>query len=508
MHSFRCRLLVVTLLAGLASVPPVVAQPIPRKTDQQILLEDYASTHQAFAKSMEELAVTCDERGLITAAAVLRDRAARIDHQKLDLDNLPEEIGAGVAEAGDELQTTQQEIETQYAARVFGISQKAMNKGSINLAFHLLREVAFHDPDHENARRMLGYTQHEGKWATAFAASRLRKGMVWHAEFGWLPEAHVSRYEQGMRFYKTRWMTAEAEKEIRRDFDNAAWVVESEHFLVKTNHSLERGVELSQSLEAFHRYFVREFSNFFSTPEQMKALFDGKPSPGNVRKHNVYYYATRGEFVARLKNEPSIQVCNGIYLPGQQIAHFFYDPVHDDGHRETLFHEVTHQILSESTKQTYAIARDANFWIVEGLACYMESFRQKPGGQYTVGFPLHKRIVAAQSHAQEPGEFVPMQAFVALGQNEFQTAGGRGTFMLSDLQRYYAQATALSHFFLHYQNGVYRDPFIKYLSEIYSPKAEIRANVTPLDRLTNVSYATLDRQYLEYMAGLADREPE
>ena len=47
----------------------------------------------------------------------------------------------------------------------------------------------------------------------------------------------------------TIWVeTADAgeEAEIRRDFRHA-WEIRTEHFLVKTNHSLERGVEIARS---------------------------------------------------------------------------------------------------------------------------------------------------------------------------------------------------------------------------------------------------------------------
>ena len=498
--SLRSLLLLLMLLSAAAPAP---AQGIPRKTDEQICLEEYTQLHQGFEKSMEDLAAECDQQGLKTAAAVLRARAARIDRQTLDLDDLPEEIGASVPDPGDTLQQRQHELESQYAARVFGISQKAMKAGSINLAFHLVREVAFHDPDHLNARRMLGFVKSEGKWSTPFALAQERRGLVWHEEFGWLPEDHVTKYEQGLRFYRNRWMTKEQEEELRKDFDEGAWEIETEHFRVKTNHSLERGVELSRSLEGFHRYFVREFSTLFSSPQQMRQLFDGKAvDSGTVEKHDVHYYADRTEFVTRLRSEPYIEACNGIYLPRKRTAYFFFNPRSDEEHLETLFHEVTHQLLSESTKQTYAIAQERDFWVVEGLACYMESFRLKSDGQYTVGFPLHRRIVAAQRHARNPQEFVPIGRFVSFGQQAFQTAGGKPVVMQSDLQVYYAQATALSHFFLHYRDGIYRDAFIKYLGEIYSPDRRIREKVTPLNVRTGQSYSSLDQQFKEYLQSL------
>lgn len=493
----RVILLLVLAVSTAGAPAPASAQPITRKTDPQILLEDYASAHQAFASEMEALAQECEAQGARTEAAIIRERSARLDHITLDVDKLPEEIG-GIPLAPDDVWGPQRiALEKAYAARVYGLSQRAQQQRNNSLCFHLIREVAFHDPDHESARRMLGYMKYEGEWTTPFLASKRRRGLVWHEVYGWLPEAHVKKYEAGLRFYGAKWITAQQEEARRRDFNRDPWVIETEHFIVKTNHSLERGVKLSQLLEGFHRYFVREFSAFFTTPEQLKALFDGKAlQSGNVHKHEVCYYASKGEFVARLRSQPNIELCNGIYMPQQQIAHFFYDPVLDDTLQETLYHEVTHQLLSESGTRPFSVAADRDFWVVEGLACYMESFKQKDG-KVTVGFPLHTRMQAAIRHAQQPGEFVPLQAFVSMGQSEFQNAG-----KLSVLQRYYAQATAESHFFLHYKDGLYRDAFIEYLAQIYSPNPAVRRAVTPLDRQTGVSFPGLDTQYLDYLKEL------
>ena len=490
------------LLAGLLAAPaPVGGQVLPRKSENQILLEDYGLAHQKFAEEMEALAAECEAEGLKTEAAVIRERSARLDLLKLDVDKLPSEVGGTPFAPDDAWGPRRAELEKAYAARVYALSQKAMSQRNISLCFHLIREVAFHDPDHANARRMLGYMVYDGTWTTPFVANNLRRGLVWDSEFGWLPQAHVKRYQQGMRYVGGVWMPAAKEEGLRRDFNRSPWVVESEHFIVTTNHSLQRGVQLSTRLEGFHRYFVREFSAFFNTPQQMRTLFDGKAlSSGSVKKHKVNYYASRGEFVAKLQSQPNITLCNGIYMPQQEIAHFFYDPNLDVTHEETLYHEVTHQLLSESGTKVVSVAADRDFWIVEGLACYMESFKQDEG-EVTVGFPLHKRVIAACHHAETPGEFVPLQAFVSMGQHEFQNAG-----KLSVLQRYYAQATAESHFFLHYRDGLYRDAFIQYLSEIYSPNPNVRAKVTPLDRLTGISFATLDSQYREYLKEIAAAE--
>ena len=116
--------------------------------------------------------------------------------------------------------------------------------------------------------------RHGIRWVTPFASQQLRRRFVWHETFGWLPAAHVERYEMGQRYFKRRWVSADREAELRRDFRNA-WEVRTDHYLVKTNHSLEEGVALARNLETFYGFLHSSFAGFFSTPDQIEKLFAG-----------------------------------------------------------------------------------------------------------------------------------------------------------------------------------------------------------------------------------------
>jgi hypothetical protein len=293
-------------------------------------------------------------------------------------------------------------------------------------------------------------------------------------------------------------MSATKEATLRADVKNA-WEVLTEHFEIHTNHSLERGVELGVALEDFHRFFMREFAGFFNTPQQMQALFDPGSADvrGEGRRHVVWYFRTRDEYIAALASkQPGIEVTNGLYLPGVPAAYFFDDPDNPDGRQETLYHEVTHQLLSESSRSRIEIAQDANFWIIEGIACYMESFHPDAEGPL-VGDPLHTRIHWARVRIVDENFFIPLDRFAAMGMREFQFGHDTVT-----LQKYYSQASGLAHFYLHYEQGLYREALIAHLSQIYSPNARIRARVQGMDALTGVSYDELARQYQDYIRGL------
>lgn len=477
------------------------AAPVQRNKLER-LRADYAALAARFSADLTALAEFCDQNGFSSDAARIRALAVPIDRQTADIDDLPDalrpEIPAGLAPIETEWRTRLRTLQDTYAQDLYLLSRRAIAEDQPSQAFHWIREVAFHNPDHQQARKALGYVRYENGWATPFAAERQRKGFVWHDQFGWILRTHVPRYEQGERFYNGKWISAAKEASIRNDF-REGWEVLTEHFEIRTNHSLERGVDLGRALEDFHRFFVREFAAFFNTRQQMQALFNAgnTEARGQTRRHRIYYYRIRNEYLAALKPKQSnIEITNGIYMPGDRIAYFYDDPQNPAGILGTMFHEVTHQLLGESARSITEVGEHANFWIVEGIACYMESFR-RDGGQFTVGDPLHSRIHWARVRLIDEDFFVPMARLTALGRREFQFGIDSAT-----LERYYSQVSGMVHFFMHAQDGAYREPFIAHLAQVYSPDKRRRASVPGLDQLTGVPFDELDRQYAEYIRGL------
>ena len=98
-----------------------------------------------------------------------------------------------------------------------------------SLAFELVLEALRADPDFEPGRRILGYQKYDDGWYTAYEIRKLKAGQVWHDKFGWLPKAHVPRYEKGERWNGKRWITAEDDAKPRGKID-AGWDIETEHY--------------------------------------------------------------------------------------------------------------------------------------------------------------------------------------------------------------------------------------------------------------------------------------
>jgi hypothetical protein len=480
-----------------SSVGPAARNASPKhfeavQAELRTLQKQHSARLDAFAQDFADLGLTqdaqnCRELGAPFSTALFRMQKPPKEKRK--------EIPQSLPEKERELRVNFRDVQSKYATELYRLSKKALSAGYPSYAYALVQEVVRQDSDHPGARRVLGYKLRNKEWMTPFAAEKLDKGFAWDDRFGWLRKQDVDRYRAGKRVFLGRWMSADQESDIRRDFRHA-WQVRTDHYLVHTNVGLERGVEIAKSLEQFHDFFMQTFAAFFTTPEQMAKLFQtsGPNSNLQIRRdpYDVDYFRTRQEYADRLrKTIAQIDMTNGVYLTGDRVAYFFYNP--DQHEQDTLFHEATHQLFYENLHSKRTVALEANFWIVEGIACYMESY-QADNGQYSVGDPHHIRIQNARERCVLDNYYVPLEKFAAMGMKDFQES--------PQIRKNYSQAAGLAHFFMQYEGGRYRDALIEHLAEIYHTTGRERAFVRGLDDLTGVSYADLDRQYVEYMHSL------
>ena len=374
--------------------------------------------------------------------------------------------------------------------------------GNVGFAYQMVHEAVRFDPDCKPARGFLGYERSGDEWVTPFQARMRKNHYVDTERFGWLPRDHVDRYEKGERYFKSgrgtrgRWVSAAQEAELRRDFKNA-WVVQTEHYVVKTNHSLERGVQLSRQLEDFYRVFRETFSGFLTSQDQRAALAKGRRRSTN-NQFEIHYFRDKEDYVARLRPRiPEISITTGLYLTDTGIAYFYHQPEMDEDPEgpatRTIFHEATHQLFSETRKtrrKSQIVGEHAHFWIIEGIACYMESFTKR-GDQFELGDPRYQRFRAARYRYLEDGYYIPLETFAAMGTNQIQQS--------REIRKLYSQASGLTQFFMHYGDGKYRDALIEHLSQLYSRNRNVRDNPATLPQLIGTDYKHLDEQYGEYM---------
>lgn len=413
------------------------------------------------------------------------------------------------------------------AKELYTLARSTLRAGFPSLAFGMIGDVIRIDPDHKYARSVLGSQlfadparkddpDYAGEWVSQFEKEKRSKSEIYHPSYGWIPAVNVARYEEGLRPWKGNWISVEKDAELRRSFANG-WVIESENFKVKTNVSQEVGVQLSQRLEIFNAWLQQNFAAFFDTPQSLQDRIEAASQRSSSRKKKqleVYYYATREEYQKQVEGKvpPNLET-NGLYWEDDQRSYFFDNP--DRTGFSTLYHEATHQILDMATRDARNIAararglklkqrppyrwklgEDSNFWVLEGIACYFESFDIE-NGHVSVGSPEYVRFDTACQRIVDPqfAFYLPSQTFMQLGQQEFQHH--------PQISQLYTQGAGFAHFLMHYEDGLYRDDLITLLSAIYRPDPADALNEPSLPEIAGGTFEVFDRQYHSHMQSLA-----
>ena len=538
--SFRilvCRILLLAMLTG-STARPTFGRDRAEATLQrrhQNFLEQRSTILENLKYELGQISDWCDENGLPQAADEVRQLS--LDLTSDDSVTWPPRLVALAIQPTLEQRERQWRMQvlkmrTDRAMELYSLARKALtNAGLPSLAYRLIQDVLRVNPDHVHARAILGQekfldplrnedSSYAGEWVSPYESLRRRGRIphILHEQYGWMPRAHVVRYEQGMRPWKGGWHSRQKDEEIRRDFRHG-WEVESEHFLVRTNVSLEDGVVLSRHLETYHQWLRQNFAAFFDTSAALKKRFQRASVRDRRRalprtQMEVWYFATRDGYqrMVRGKVPPGIET-NGLYWQPDKRCYFFRNT--DYPSLDTLFHEATHQILDIPTRRARvtaarALARKArkarkplqewilggqsNFWIIEGLACYFESFDVQDG-LISVGRPDHIRIVAAQHRLLRDDFYIPLETFCGLGKDQFQHH--------ANVRQLYSQASGVVHFLMHYEEGRYRDDLVRLLTSVYRPDSRNPELQVTLSNVTGVPFRELDRQYREHMEHLA-----
>lgn len=420
-------------------------------------------------------------------------------------------VGAGV-DAGQNWRAERTAVRIASAGALFALAHRAATSQPAHFAIAdaCLRAVLDRQPDHPEARRLLGFVPHQGGWATPYAIRQLRNDKALHPTFGWVKASWLPHLERGelpaplSAGQKTeRWLAAEDADALRRDWQKGRWKIDTEHFRIETNVPLSEAIQFGRHLEAFHDLFFSVLADVFGERLPLAQRFKDKKAVGEktLDPHKVDYFATREEFVGFIRpyQGADAERCLGVYIPPppgkkrRAPAYFFRDP---DGQLDvtaTLYHEVSHQLLFETgTAGLRAYERNAgDFWVFEGMGTYFESLVTRPDGSIEIGGKVGRRMEAARESLVVKGRTIPLADFVDLDQNRFNDP--------VDVFLHYQQADALATFLMDGKGGAYREHFLDYFTDAYHGR--LRANAgRRLDDRIGKPYADLTRDLLDYLS--------
>lgn len=474
--------------------------------------QELTNLRNKYKAELSELADWCAENNLPQQEKITRDWAQDFPQDRVCLYEITTETGWNLVpeeqlnspEKGALLKTWLRkfvQLRIRYSGELIALASENSVKGRATFAFEIRMLALRENPQNESIRKTLGYIKYKNRWATLFEINLIKKGMVNHDRFGWIPIAYVAKYEAGERFYNKQWMSSEEEARIRLE-KNDPWIITTPYYVIRSYPSLEQGVELSRKLENLALIWNQLFLRFFATEKQIHALFAGRNTNFNTTPHRVYFYRNRQQYISevtRIMKNSFVTNTLGVYYSesnaksGTRGAAFFFA---GEGYDErTMLHEATHQLFAEARRISFTPGKNinvpsqgkqANFWIVEGIATFMESLTDQPG-RHELGSPSDDRLFAARYRALTNHFYVPLASFCKMNREQFQNDPNVPTF--------YSQAAGLTWFLLFYDDGKYRDCLVDYLSAVYSGTDSAQT----LQTITGTPFAELDKEYMEYL---------
>ena len=490
--------------------PPAKTSPA-RKPDaaggtdpalEKALLQQTAKVQGAHAKELASIATWASTNGLEAEAKKVIATIARLDPRHAGLEKLRAKAAAAkapddAAKKDDLLGQFQKKLEAaneKNAQRLFDFAQKCMKVGLFTRAYDLVQAVIEADPDHKRARDILSYAWDPASktWVTKWELEQRKKSVL--TPEGWVKKENKKKFDQGLREYQGKWVTKEEEQRIRTRNNYNPYSVETEHFEVQTNLGREKALEFANLLEDFYAQFFRFYIGFYDQVAGAKLLFNQAKMKS---KHKVFVFPSRDDYLIFVKaekgNDKLARESGGVYMPSDRKSYFYWIEGGEEHALSTLYHEVTHQLFAE-TKEGRGQSQGNN-WVVEGIATYMETWKKIDGKWRPGARTDDPELQAAKSIVTG----FDLASFIRIDYHEFHDKG-RGAN--------YALAGALSHFLIHYQDGIYKEDYVRFISAYYGGKVhekslgeyiEVEGVSTPDARIVEI-----EKQFKEYMAKLGE----
>lgn len=377
-------------------------------------------------------------------------------------------------------------------------ARESADAGRVSQALQLATQALQRDPDEPTCRHVLGYERVGDEWLTPFQAKQIRRGFVWHSDYGWLKSEDLPRYEAGERPDGRRWVSVTEDAAEHATIDTG-WQVRTDHFQVTTNHSLEAAASLAAELEGLFQVWRQLFAGYYLGDAEVRGRFAGtRRARVPSKPMNVIYHRDKRGYVAALRHkQPRIGETLGIYFDDLREAHFFAGNDGEDAlQRATLYHEAVHQLFQESRRNNTGAGSEHNFWAVEGVATYFESLTPTGSGSFSIGAADAGRLPTARRRLLDEGYLMPLEEMALLGMRDLQQQG--------DLPALYSQMAAVATFLMHSEKGRRREPFVEYLRDLYAGRAREDSLWRALNEATGETPAEVQAAYGRWLTRLPE----
>ncbi|MCY2985838.1 MAG: hypothetical protein NTY15_19605 [Planctomycetota bacterium] len=238
---------------------------------------------------------------------------------------------------------------------------------------------------------------------------------------------------------------------------NSYTVMTTPHFEIASQSDTKSTVQVAslseQAFAVWKQFFYSAWANKQTVAPGYAESVD--------HKFSVVLFRDRESYTKALRSVANISNSTGYYDPNEKVVFFYWD---EEKTPSTLVHELTHQFFYEAS--AHPVALDANrgkgFWVVEGVALYMESLSTRGcGGSLVVdlGGWDAPRLQAGRYRRLHDKYWVPWE--------EFHWADGKRFRAEEDIRAWYSQATGLAHLWLD-GSVEKRVAFAEYVASVYA----------------------------------------
>ncbi|MEZ6091747.1 MAG: hypothetical protein R3C05_27810 [Pirellulaceae bacterium] len=237
----------------------------------------------------------------------------------------------------------------------------------------------------------------------------------------------------------------------------------SPHFEIVARCTQQQAKALAEQLEHVYWIWTQVFYPLWENKSYIRSgvAANGRFEP-RVRRHRVVMFADRQQYIETLAPQnPGIERSTGYYSNQARTTFLYHAPRPDIA---TRFHEMTHQLIGEASNMRVSAEAGLpnDFWVIEGIASYMESLRFFDT-YATVGGWESSRLAFARHRLLGTGQSMPLQRLVADGRDAVQQS--------PDIAKWYTFAAAYTHAFM---SDAERNGFFAYVRSCYERPHETR----------------------------------
>ncbi len=366
--------------------------------------------------------------------------------------------------------------------RLYALAKQAAKNRQGALGIRIASYALHADPDHPQLRKLFGYVKYQDTWRTPWEVEKFKRGFVDHEKFGWIPKEHVAKYESGSRYSDGTWISAQEDAKKHADLKNG-WIIESEHFHITTSHSLEDGVMLRRRLDEMYFCWSLLFFRYLKSDLALSQMITDTLPPGiSLMQHKVFLCRDEAE----MRKTTGKEKIWGVYMNSRNASYTYSGSDLQARHnaRGVMTHEVTHQLFAERRTENVSYGSRCNFWIVEGVAMFMQFMRREGTlfvlGDYDGPFLRKKEKSENQFYA------IPTSKMIELKANTWSKGENPP----------YRQAAGIFQCLMHAEDGKYRDRLIVYLWMVYHGQDDPET----FEKLMSMTPDEFDTIYKKYIS--------